>query len=542
MSASRLTILRHGYDRWDVAGSETVGTVDQLKNILGGTALFRHLFRYDEARILTHRIESIGRPLKLGLILRVMSHGACYVEDESGHRRPLTMPVLTRWAWRSVREPFQKSALLQRIEVQVAELEATVPAGSTKQDPVYVRRLDLANSPVYLRTDLSFGLKAGGSVGHIAGVLNHLGEFGGSPIMLTTDVVPTVGDNIEVHAVMPSESFWEYPEIPSLVMNGQFGDVAEKALANRPLSFVYQRYSLNNFSGAALAVRRRVPFVLEYNGSEIWMSRHWGTPLEHERLSERIELANLAIADLVVVVSQAMANELVGRGVPVAKILVNPNGVDVDRYSPEIDGSRIRQQYSLEGKTVIGFIGTFGPWHGAEVLARAIGRLIHAHPQYRSAVRFLMIGDGVRMPDVKSALDEAGVRDLVVLTGTIPQAEGPRYLAACDILASPHVPNADGTPFFGSPTKLFEYMAMGKGIVASDLDQIGEVLEHGRAAKMVVPGDVDGLADGLEALIESPELRTILGAEARRLAVERHTWRGHTRRIVERLSELVPSQ
>jgi glycosyltransferase involved in cell wall biosynthesis len=168
--------------------------------------------------------------------------------------------------------------------------------------------------------------------------------------------------------------------------------------------------------------------------------------------------------------------------------------------------------------------------------------LVNAHPQYRSVVRFLMIGDGVKMPEVKSALDEAGVRDLVVLTGTIPQADGPQYLAACDILASPHVRNADGTPFFGSPTKLFEYMAMGKGIVASDLDQIGEVLEHGRAAKMVVPGDVDALADGLEALIESPELRKILGAEARRLAVERHAWRDHTRRIVDRLSELVPGQ
>jgi glycosyltransferase involved in cell wall biosynthesis len=128
-----------------------------------------------------------------------------------------------------------------------------------------------------------------------------------------------------------------------------------------------------------------------------------------------------------------------------------------------------------------------------------------------------------------------------VLTGIVPQAEGPKYLAASDILASPHVPNADGTPFFGSPTKLFEYMAMGRAIVASDLDQVGEILEHGKAAQMAVPGSVDSLVAGLRALIDNPARRDELAKEARRLAVERHSWHEHTKRIVDALSARVPS-
>jgi glycosyltransferase involved in cell wall biosynthesis len=139
------------------------------------------------------------------------------------------------------------------------------------------------------------------------------------------------------------------------------------------------------------------------------------------------------------------------------------------------------------------------------------------------------------MAEVKDALARAGVSDLTTLTGIVAQADGPGYLAACDILASPHVANADGTPFFGSPTKLFEYMAMGKAIVASDLDQVGEILEHGRAAQMAIPGDVETLVEGLRELIDNPARREHLGAEARRLAVTRHSWREHTRRIIEAL-------
>ena len=534
MSArSRITVLRHGAGRWEVGGSESVATVDRLKSSAASGDLLRHLFRYDEARILTHRLETIGRPLKLALFMRVLSRGHCFVEDEGGRRRALSLPLIGRWTWQALREPFRKTRLLHSID----EATAALVDRATQHPPP---ALSLRHQPLYLRTDLSFGLKAGGSVGHIAGVINHLHTFGGAPIMLTTDVVPMVNPAIEVHLVPPAEAFWEYPELPSMVMNEQFNAAALAAVHSRPVSFVYQRYSLNSYAGARLAVERRVPFVMEYNGSEIWMSRHWGSPLEHEALSERIELANLRIADLVVVVSQPMADELKARGIPGGKILVNPNGVEPDRYSPAIDGTSIRREHGLEGKTVVGFIGTMGPWHGAEVLARAFGELVAANPSYRDSVRLLMIGDGVKMGEVTAALDATGVRDLTVLTGIVPQADGPRYLAACDILASPHVPNLDGTPFFGSPTKLFEYMAMGKGIVASDLDQVGEILEHGRAAQMAVPGSVASLVEGLQVLIDDSGRRLQLGAEARRLAVERHSWREHTRRIIEALQQRVP--
>jgi glycosyltransferase involved in cell wall biosynthesis len=298
---------------------------------------------------------------------------------------------------------------------------------------------------------------------------------------------------------------------------------------------VYQRYSVHDFAGLQLARRLRVPFVLEYNGSEIWMSRHWSRRLKYEALAERIELLNVRGADLVVVVSRAMRDELAARGIDASRILVNPNGVDPDRYTPSVDSTAVTRRLGLAGKTVVGFISTFQPWHGAQVLADAFARLIRENPAYADSVRLLMIGAGPELPAVKRRVEAAGLGAVVSFTGLVEQEAGPEYLAACDILASPHVPNADGSPFFGSPTKLFEYMAMGKAIVASDLDQIGEVLRHGETAWMVPPADVAALTDGMKRLIDDPALRTRLGASARGDVLLHHTWRAHVRSTLDAL-------
>ena len=110
------------------------------------------------------------------------------------------------------------------------------------------------------------------------------------------------------------------------------------------------------------------------------------------------------------------------------------------------------------------------------MLAEAFARLLVKYPALAGKVRLLLIGDGGKMPLVRDILQRSGAIGRAVLTGTVPQSDTPGYLATADIFASPHVPNPDGSPFFGSPTKLFEYMAMGRAIIASDLDQIGEVL------------------------------------------------------------------
>ncbi len=400
-------------------------------------------------------------------------------------------------------------------------------------------RLSAPWRALFLRTDHWFNLRSGGSVGHLQGVISALRDLAVDAQVLSTDYLAGVPIDGRFHLCEPDYRVGRnLPSMPELAFNDQLMEFADSRWADWAPGFIYQRYSLANYAGVALKARYGVPYVCEYNGSFPWMLREWShRKPAHERLITIIELLNLHAADVVVVVSRPMFDELRERGIEPAKLLVNPNGVDPERYSPGVDGSAVRRRLGLTGKTVIGFIGTFGPWHGAQVLTDAFVQLMRRNGADHSRVRLLMIGDGPGLQTCRDALAAAGLLDSCVFTGQVPQEAGPAHLAACDILASPHVPNADGTRFFGSPTKLFEYMAMGRPIVASALEQVAEVLKHDSTGWLVPPADAGALAEALHLLVEDPERCRRLGEGARAEAVARYTWREHTRRILTKLQE-----
>jgi glycosyltransferase involved in cell wall biosynthesis len=530
--ASKIEIVRNTIRYSNSSPESVVVTFGELKKWVKEGTILGHILRYKEARLLAYRTEFIPKPFLTAILVRLLGREVCYFEDERGFQRRINIWVLARLLGQFVKDFSRRYFVIYK---KLFEVKKVFNECSDRE--AWGKKLDLCGTPVYLRTDLWFGIRSGGSVGHISGVLNSLAEVGEKPVFLTTDRIPMVRKDLEVHEILPTKAFWDFKELPNLCFNDIFVKAARRVLNSRKISFVYQRYSLNNYSGVKLARYYRVPLVVEYNGSEIWLHRHWSDPLKYEKLAERIELLNLKLSDMLVVVSRPLEEELRVRGIDGNKILINPNGVDEERYSPGVDGSWIRERYQLSGKTVIGFIGTFGKWHGAEILTKAFGMLLERYPAYQGSVALFMIGDGMTVPMVKKEIDRCRIKESCVLTGLIPQEEGPRYLAACDIAVAPHKPNPDGTPFFGSPTKLFEYMAMGKGIVASNLDQIGEVLKHDQTAWLVEPGDIESLSEGLKILIDDRVKRERLGEAARREVVAKYTWKEHTRKIIEKLKE-----
>lgn len=389
----------------------------------------------------------------------------------------------------------------------------------------------------YLRSDHIFDSKNGGAIAHMSGVVNGLIEMNCDVLMLSADQIPSLDKRVNFSEVTPIyEIGRNIPSMPSMEYTDQLSAEASRILNATKLDFIYQRYSLGNYAGVLLKHQFNVPFVCEFNGPLLWIERQWGgRPKVHEGLLQSIEDMNVKAADLIVVVSEPLAAIVEEKGIPRKRILVNPNGVDVNTFHPDISDNGVRQRYGLEDKRVIGFIGSFGSWHGAEVLAEAFGLLGATGALSNDKDRLIMIGDGNTMGEVKAQLEKYDVINKTILTGSIPQHQAAEHLAACDILVSPHVPNKDGSPFFGSPTKLFEYMAMGRGIVASNLDQIGEVLSHEKTAILVEPGNPGELAQGITMLIENESLRKKLGIAAREEAVKKYTWQLHVERILNAL-------
>lgn len=398
---------------------------------------------------------------------------------------------------------------------------------------------------VYLRTDFWARIESGGSYGHTCYVAKELAavteqfvcfmahryrlldEYGLRQVVLT----PPGGPDTEETIVNATSHY-------QVALTAAFE-------ALKP-AYIYERLCLGNYVGALLSRQLQIPYIVEYNGSEISMRRSFdGVGYQYEKEYLQAEALAFKQATMISVVSAEVKAGLVARGVSADKILVNPNGADLEAYAPATpeEKAAIRAGVQLDpARPVVGFTGTFGGWHGIDVLAAALPRIC----EQAADAQFLLIGDGNYKHLVDRAVDEHGLQDRVRRVGRVPQAEGARLLKACDLFVSPHNSHMVDSKFFGSPTKIFEYMAMGGGIVASDLEQIGQILSPalrvgdlrspavsaGRARSVLCePGNVDEFVECVVRLLANPELWPALGRNSRQAVEDHYSWARHVARL-----------
>jgi glycosyltransferase involved in cell wall biosynthesis len=335
-------------------------------------------------------------------------------------------------------------------------------------------------------------------------------EFTRSLIELARASGRNDGDGGRTTAVLRAlRRIWSNPPLERVL--------SEELARNRP-HLVYERHSPYSIAGAVVARRLGLPHMLEVNAPLAWEgARHRGQALNEA--ADLLESLAFEATSRIVTVSAELRDLLVAGGVDAAKIHVVPNGVDPGRFGN--DGPRLPS--GLEGKFVVGFVGSLKAWHGVEVLAEAFAMLAE-EPRFH----LLIVGDGPMAGVLRELKDR--LPDRVTLEGAVHPSDVPSYLRTIDVAVAPY-PRMDR--FYFSPLKVLEYMASATPVVASRIGQLDELLRDGDNGLLVEPGDARALAEAVRRLAADPELRRWLGREAAAEVVASHSWTHRAHEILD---------
>lgn len=309
-----------------------------------------------------------------------------------------------------------------------------------------------------------------------------------------------------------------------LVLNQLIAAELDRLHRDWRIDAVYERYSLWSYAAAAFTRTHRIPHLLEVNSPLRQEQQRYRT-LDNPAAAADLESYLLRGASHVIVPASALRCYAIVRGARPASVRVMPNAAD-----PELFHRNGRARPPEGNGFVIGFLGTLKPWHGVEDLVRAFRHLHRRHSGYR----LLIAGDGPLRSSLERALRQHGLQRAATFTGEVEHRQVPELLGRMDVGTAPypHLPR-----FYFSPLKIFEYMAAGVPVVASDIGQIREVLRHERTALLHGPGRIRSLAACIETLRLQPRLAAHLAAEARRLQRTRFTWDGNARRVLRLIED-----
>jgi glycosyltransferase involved in cell wall biosynthesis len=278
-----------------------------------------------------------------------------------------------------------------------------------------------------------------------------------------------------------------------------------RAIHHDSIDLIYERHSLFNFAGTWIARRWSIPIVLEVNGCTVLRSR----PLNAKWLARRIEAHVFRSASYIAIVSENYKRLLVERHrVPPDRVVVHPNAVDLTSFpSPLVDYKESNEPFTL------GMVAAFIAWHGVEFLIDTVAEFLK-----RTGSILVLVGDGPGLLGIRETIRKHGLEEYVQLTGFVPSSKIRGLLARMDVCI---MANSNE---YGSPMKIFEYMACGKAVVAPAYGPIQEIITHGVNGLLFEPLKSDLLLERIQALYKDPRLRQRLGCAARQSIVSNHTW------------------
>ncbi|SEM58779.1 Glycosyltransferase involved in cell wall bisynthesis [Loktanella fryxellensis] len=362
------------------------------------------------------------------------------------------------------------------------------------------------------------GIPVFGTKGASVHVQEMLRAFVGRGAHVTV-ISPRIGDaapadlaGVAIHALPPLPS--GAAAVRAQAALDQNAAVALALDAAGPFDLIYERHALYAHAGMEVARDAGTPGVLEVNAPLLAeQARHRTLALTRE--AEGATRACMSAAAHVTAVSPVVGTYATDHGAQ--RMHVIPNAVTPARFP---------QQAAPGGAFTLGFLGSLKPWHDVDTALDAFALL---RAQAVPDAVLMIVGDGPERDGLAARADALGIADAVEFTGAVAPEEVPGMLARMHVGLSPYAASAD---FYFSPLKIYEYMAAGLAVVASDVGHLGQVVDHGTTGLMVPPGDAQALADALARLAADPALRSRLGSAARAHVMAHHTWDGIAARVM----------
>ncbi|MCE9523195.1 MAG: glycosyltransferase, exosortase A system-associated [Alphaproteobacteria bacterium] len=237
------------------------------------------------------------------------------------------------------------------------------------------------------------------------------------------------------------------------------------------------------------------------------------------RASRSLESYVLHRADAVAVLCQGVKQDVLGRGIPEEKICVIPNAVDLAHFSPERRrDNALAQQLGLDGKIVLGFIGSFYEYEGLDVLLNALPQALQQVPN----LKLLLVGGGSHDAELKRIAAANNIEHAVVFTGRVPFSDVERYYDFVDVFVYPR--RKSRLTDLVTPLKPIEAMAKSRVVIASDCGGHREIVTHGRNGFLFAADDTNALAAAITTAVAARETWPVIGKNARDYVVRERTW------------------
>ncbi|MGG5258219.1 glycosyltransferase [Phycicoccus avicenniae] len=353
------------------------------------------------------------------------------------------------------------------------------------------------------------GVRVPGTKGaslHLRAVAEAYAELGHEVLLLGVagHGAPPSGPRLRTHLLPhPGRAEGVLRERNKLALVERFATEGAAVLADFAPDVVHERLALFGTAGLRLARAAGARHVVEVNALLAHEEARW-RGLAHVAVAREREREVLRGADHLVPVSDELSASVRGLVGPAASVETVANGVDPRPFTAPLDVAATRTRFGLPvGAPLVVFTGTLRPWHGVELAVEALAGL-------RREAHLVVVGDGPVRESLAERAAELGVSDRLHLLGQRPHDEAVAVVRCADVAVAPYPDLAD---FSFSPLKVYEYLAAGVPVVASDLGQLRGLLGGLGVGTLVRPGDVGDLVAGIGSALDRGA-----GRSARRVA------------------------